>query len=76
MEDICKEKIKKIDECLQKHEERLDALEHFQIRFEVQIENLCKKIESLISSIRNAGIFLMTTLIVFFIWYIQSLPRG
>ncbi len=78
--EICIEKHKRIDECLEthnrrlnNHSERLDKVEQYQNRVEVQIENLCKKMDSLISSMRWGMGVLVTTLIGFLIWYIQKL---
>lgn len=77
---VCQEKHRRIDECLEihdmrlnNHSERLDKVEQYQSRVEVQIENLCKKIDSLISSMRWGMGVLVTTLIGFLIWYIQKL---
>jgi len=77
---VCQEKHRRIDECLEihdrrlnNHSERLDKVEQYQSRVEVQIENLCKKIDSLISSMRWGMGILITTLVGFLIWYIQKL---
>lgn len=84
MDDICKEKHKRVDEMLNDHElrlntqdDRIDKLEikteQYQSKTEVQIGNLCEQIKSLISTIKWFMGILITTGIAFLIWYIQSL---
>lgn len=80
MNDLCKHKHERVDEILDNHDSRLsdhdrriDLLEQFQSRSEVQIMNLCKEIESLVSTIKWSMGVLITTLLGFFIWYIQNL---
>jgi hypothetical protein len=80
MNDLCKHKHERVDEILDNHDSRLndhdrriDLLEQFQSRSEVQIMNLCKEIESLVSTIKWSMGLLITTLLGFFIWYIQNL---
>ncbi len=58
---------------LNNHGDRLDKLEQYQSRSEVQIGNLCEQIKSLISTIKWSMGLLITTLLGFIIWYIQSL---
>ncbi|GAA4294276.1 hemolysin XhlA family protein [Anaerocolumna aminovalerica] len=58
---------------LNNHGDRLDKLEQYQSRSEVQISNLCEQIKSLISTIKWSMGLLITTLVGFIIWYIQSL---
>lgn len=80
MDDLCKHKHERVDEILENHDSRLgdhdkriDLLEQFQSRSEVQIMNLCKEIESLVSTIKWSMGVLITTLLGFLIWYIQNL---
>lgn len=80
MIDVCTEKHKRIDEKFELHEKRLnnhgnriDKLEQYQSRTEVKIENLIEQIKSLVSTIKWAMGLTITTLLGFFIWYIQSL---
>lgn len=61
---------------LNNHGDRLDKLEQYQSRSEVQITNLCDQIKSLISTIKWSMGLLITTLVGFIIWYIQSLWKG
>ncbi len=58
---------------LNNHGDRIDKLEQYQSRSEVQINNLCEQIKSLVSTIKWSMGVLITTLIGFLIWYIQSL---
>jgi len=58
---------------LNNHGDRIDKLEQYQSKSEVQINNLCEQIKSLVSTIKWSMGLLITTLIGFFIWYIQSL---
>ena len=68
-----KEQIKRNEARLDKHSERIKTLENYHTRTEVQIENLIKEIGSLVSTMRWTMGLLVTTLVAFFIWYIQSL---
>ena len=58
---------------LNNHGDRIDKLEQYQSRSEVQINHLCDQIKSLVSTIKWSMGLLITTLIGFLIWYIQSL---
>jgi len=80
MIDVCTEKHKRIDEKFELHEKRLnnhgnriDKLEQYQSRTEVKIENLIDQIKSLVTTIKWAMGLTITTLLGFFVWYIQSL---
>ena len=80
MDDLCKHKHDRVDEILENHnirlddhDKRIDLLEQFQSRSEVQIMNLCKEIESLVSTIKWSMGVLITALLGFVIWYIQNL---
>jgi len=54
------------------HSERLDVLEQDRSRTEQKIENLCDQIKSLVSTMKWFMGVLITTLLGFFIWYIQN----
>ena len=80
MDDLCKHKHERVDEIIENHDirlgdhdKRIDLLEQFQSRSEVQIMNLCKEIESLVTTIKWSMGVLITTLLGFVIWYIQNL---
>ena len=82
MTDICAEKHKRVDERLDAnerrlddHDDRIDNLEKYQSRAEVQVKNLCKQIESLVKAIWWAISITITSLLGFFIWYIQNIRR-
>jgi phage shock protein A len=77
---VCAEKHKNIeqrlttqDTRLNNHSERIDKLEQYQSRTETKIENLCEQIKALVTTIKWAMGLTVTTLLGFFIWYIQSL---
>jgi len=80
MDVICDEKYKHIneklviqDKRLNNHSERIDKLEQYQSKSEVEIRNLCEQIKSLVSTIKWSMGLLITSLVGFFIWYIQTL---
>lgn len=58
---------------LNNHGDRIDKLEQYQSRSEVQINNLCDQIKSLVSTIKWSMGLLITVLVGFIIWYIQHL---
>ena len=60
---------------LNDHAERIRYLETNNARQTVIIEELCKKMDSLISWIKALLIAWCTGMGGFLIWYIQSLPR-
>lgn len=68
-----KEQIKRNETRLNNHSERIKQLEYYRTRTEVQVENLIKEIASLVSTMRWTMGLLVTTLVAFFIWYIQNL---
>lgn len=76
---LCEVNHKRVDEKLREHEEdinnhesRIDKLEKYQERATVQVENLCKQIKTLVTAIWSAIGITITTLLGFFIWYIQN----
>lgn len=78
--DLCEAKHKRVDERLDvqdnrlnNHGDRIDMLERYQSRSEVQIKNLCEQIKSLVTTIKWSMGLLITTLVGFIIWYIQNL---
>lgn len=82
MIDVCTEKHKRVDEKfdvherrLNNHSERIDKLEQYQAKATVQVENLCKQIKALVTTIWSAIGITITTLLGFFIWYIQNIRR-
>lgn len=75
MSDICDERHKRIDEKLNEHDTRLNNLEQYKSRTEVEIKNLIEQIKSLVTTMRwFMGLF-ASSLIGFFIWYVQNIGR-
>ena len=60
---------------LNKHSERLRALETSNAKQEIMIEQLCLKLDSLVSWMKALLIAWVSGMGGFLIWYIQSLPR-
>lgn len=58
---------------LNNHGDRIDKLEQYQSKSEVQISNLCEQIKNLVSTIKWSMGLLITALVGFFIWYVQAL---
>ena len=67
------EKFNIVDLRINNHAERIDKLEQYQSRAEMQIENLCEQIKSLVSTMKWAMGLTVTTLLGFLFWYIQNL---
>jgi hypothetical protein len=62
-------------ETLHDHEQRLRRLEENSIRLGERLESLCKEISSLTVWMKTLVGLMLTSLVGFFIWYVQSLPR-
>jgi cytoskeletal protein RodZ len=60
---------------LNDHAERLRVLETSDARQSVMIEQLCEKLDNLISWMKALLVVWVTGMGGFVIWYIQSLPR-
>ncbi len=60
---------------LNDHAERLRVLETSDARQSVMIEQLCEKLDNLISWMKALLLAWATSMGGFLIWYIQSLPR-
>lgn len=80
MDELCKEKHRAINNCLDthtkrlnNHSDRIDNLEKFQSGTVIKIEHLIEQITSLISAIKWGTGITITTLLSFFIWYIQRI---
>lgn len=80
MENVCIEKHKRIDERMEiqdkrldNHSNRLDKLEQFESSTRIEIRNLIEQIKNLVNTLRWFTGITITTLIGFFIWYIQNL---
>jgi hypothetical protein len=82
MSDICAEKHRRVDDRIDNHEtrlnnhgERIDRLEQYRSRAEVQVEQLCKQIKSLVKAMWWAMGLAVSTLLGFFVWYVQTIGR-
>lgn len=80
---LCKERHERINETLgnhatriNKHGERLDKLEIYQSKTEVELRNLIKKIDDLIGILKWFLLGLLGAGGSFIVWYIQSLGGG
>ena len=62
-------------EALQDHEARLRRLEENSIRLGERLESLCKELSGLTLWVKTLVGLMLTSLVGFFIWYVQSLPR-
>lgn len=60
---------------LNDHAERLRVLETSDARQSVMIEQLCEKLDNLISWMKALLVVWVTGMGGFLIWYVQSLPR-
>jgi cytoskeletal protein RodZ len=65
----------RIEHQLNDHADRLRALETSDARQSVMIEQLCSKLDSLISWMKALLLAWATGMGGFLIWYVQSLPR-
>lgn len=80
MSEYCKERHAVINQRLDKNEnvmekcsERIDNLEQFKAGVDIRMEHLIKEISSLVNAIKWFMGLTGTTLLGFFIWYIQQL---
>lgn len=60
---------------VQDHEVRIRTVEQDSIRLDERLENLCKELSSLTNWIKTLVVALLTSMVGFFIWYVQNLPR-
>lgn len=79
---LCEITHKRIDEKFETHEkrlnnhgERIDKIEQFRSSTEIEIKNLIEQIKALVSTMKWFIGLTFTTLVGFFIWYIQQLGR-
>ena len=72
-EELINKQLETHEKRLNNHGDRLDKVERYQSKSEVEIRNLCEQIKSLVSTIKWSMGLLITSLVGFFIWYIQSL---
>lgn len=72
-EELVNKQLETHEKRLNNHGDRLDKLEQYKSSSEVEIRNLCEQIKSLVSTIKWSMGMLITSLVGFFIWYIQTL---
>lgn len=58
---------------LNDHSRRLDAQEQFEASTKIEIRNLIEQIKALVSAIKWGTTIIISTLLGFFIWYVQKL---
>lgn len=80
MKDLCDERretingrISKNESRIDKHGERIDSLEQSRAGSDMQMKHLIKEVSNLVSTMKWFMALSGTTLLGFFIWYIQSL---
>lgn len=62
-------------ETVQDHELRIRTLEQNSIRLAERIDNLCQNLDATTNWIKVLVGVIISSMVGFFIWYIQSLPR-
>ncbi len=77
--DLCDKEHNRVDERLNhherwlgEHEKKIDVLEKSDATNTTQIDNLCKQISSQTKAIWGLVSVVISTLVTFFIWYIQQ----
>ncbi len=71
-EELISYQLKDHDDQLKIHSKRLDKIEQQQATFAVQIENLCSDLKDLTGILKWLVGVMISTLVGFFIWAIQS----
>lgn len=72
-EELVNKQLETHEKRLNNHGDRIDKLEQYKSSSEVEIRSLCEQIKSLVSTIKWSMGLLITSLVGFFIWYLQSL---
>jgi hypothetical protein len=79
---VCAEKHRRVDERLdghdiqlKDHDKRIGDLEKYQSRAEEQVSQLCKQIKSLVKAMWWAMGLAVSTLLGFFVWYVQNIGK-
>ena len=63
-------------ETVQDHEVRIRTLEQNSIRLAERIDSLCQNLNSTTNWIKALIGVIISSMVGFFIWYVQSLPRS
>ncbi len=71
-EDLVEYKIDACEKELNNHSNRIDKLEQQVAKFAIQIENLCSDLKDLTGVLKWLVGVMITTLVGFFMWAIQS----
>ncbi|MBS5788829.1 MAG: hemolysin XhlA family protein [Clostridioides difficile] len=71
-EDLIKFQLEDHDNQLKVHSMKLEKIEQQQTKFSIQIENLCSDLKDLTGALKWLVGVLITTLIGFFIYMVQS----
>lgn len=71
-EELLQHLLKQFEEKLNNHGARLDMIECKQAETNVRIDNLCKSLDDLTSTIKWLMALIIVTLVGFFIFVIQS----
>lgn len=67
------QRLKVHDKELEGHDVRILALEKSQVKTDTVVTNLCKKMDTFISTMLGCTGTLLAVLVGFFIWYIQNI---
>ncbi|CEP50485.1 hemolysin XhlA family protein [Paraclostridium sordellii] len=70
--EVAEHMLKDHDKRINNHDERLDRLEQNDVKRDIQIDNLCKSIEGLISTLKWGFGFICSGVIGFFFYAIQN----
>ena len=82
MEQVCDERHERIDSrlrdndgTLREHGNKIGEIERACSRYEANIIHICETLKGLTKSIYGLTTALVVSLVGFFIWYVQSIPR-
>jgi len=72
-EKLCDERHRDINQRLTKHGEEIEILQKSDVKNSTQIDNLTNAISSQTKAIWGMVLATLSTLLAFFIWYVQTL---
>ena len=73
--EVMEMKINEHDRKILELDKRMDENERKNAEFRIQVENLCKDIQSLTVTMRWFIGLLLGSMVGFFIWYVQNIGR-
>jgi hypothetical protein len=73
--EVIEMKINEHDKKILELDKRMDENERKNAEFRIQVENLCKDIQSLTVTMRWFIGLLVGSMVGFFIWYVQNIGR-